>query len=139
MTLSGFRSLSEVERILQFKHRELVDIALELRNIVVKVTPSATERINFRGLTYYDLKKGGPVKGGICGIEIRDTCVRLSFIHGVFLDDPNSLLEGDRLYKRYYEISSYDDALWDDIEKLIVASARFDCTKIDQLLSSREI
>jgi hypothetical protein len=131
MTLSRFCNLSEVESVLRFKPRELVDVVLEIRNIVAKVAPSATERIHSRGLTYYDAEKGGTVKGGICGIEIRDSTVRVSFAHGVFLDDPKSLLKGDRLYMRYFEISSFYDALWDDIEKLIKASAKFDCTKLD--------
>jgi hypothetical protein len=139
MTLSRFHSLSEVESVLKFKPPELVDIALELRNIVGRVTPLATERISFKGLTYYDHERGGPVKGGICGIEVRDKCVRLSFVHGVFLDDPKSLLEGDRLYMRYLEISSFEDASWEDIERLIQTSAKFDCTKLDLSWSSREI
>jgi len=35
---------------------------------------------------------------------------------GVFLDDPKSLLMGDRLYMRHMDISSFDDAPWKDIE-----------------------
>jgi hypothetical protein len=131
MNSSRFHTLSEVERVLRFQPREWVDVLLEVRNIVAKVAPTATERINAKGLTFYDAEKGGPVKGGICGVEIRDNCVRVSFAHGVFLDDPKSLLKGDRLYMRFLEISSFDDALWIDIEKLIQASARFDCTKLE--------
>ena len=65
--------------------------------------------------------------------------MRLSFGHGVFLDNPKSLPEGDQLYMGFLEISSFEDASWEDIEMLIEASARFDCTKLDLLWFSREV
>jgi hypothetical protein len=52
--------------------------------------------------------------------------VRLAFIHGAFLPDPKGLLKGDRQYKRYVKITSFDQAPWDDLQDLIAASARFD-------------
>jgi len=63
----------------------------------MRVNPMATERIHSRGLTFYDPDKGGTIKGGICFVDIRDDYVRLRFGLGVFLDDPKSLLTGDRL------------------------------------------
>jgi len=89
----------------------------------MKVSPFATERIHPRGLTFYDPDKGGTIKGGICFVDIRDEFVRLRFGLGVFLDDPKSLLTGDRLAMRYMDISSFDNAPWKDIEALIHASA----------------
>jgi len=46
MNLSGFDSLYEVEGVLGFEPRGWVDIALERRNIMGRVAPSATKRIN---------------------------------------------------------------------------------------------
>jgi hypothetical protein len=83
----------------------LVDLLLEIRSIVVRVNPSATDRISSRGLTFYDADKGGTIKGGICFVDIRDDGVRIHFGLGAFLDDPKSLLRGDRLYMRYMDIS----------------------------------
>lgn len=131
MTHSRFHSLSEVERILRYKPRELVDVLLEIRNIVARIAPEATERIRAEGFTYYFSERGGPVKAGICGVVIRDDRVRISFAHGVFLDDPMALLRGDRLYMRFHDIKSYDNAPWDDIENLIRSSAEFDPAKLD--------
>ncbi len=126
MTQSRFHSLAEVERALRFQRPDLVDLVLEIRNIVVKVNPSATERISSSGLTFYDANKGGTIKGGICFVDIREDDVRLRFGLGAFLDDPKSLLSGDRLYMRHMDIASFDEAPWTDIEALIRASANLD-------------
>ena len=123
MMKSHFHSLAEVENAFRFQPPDLVDLLLEIRNIVMKVNPSATERIHPRGITFYDPAKGGTITGGICFVEIYDEFVRLRFGLGVFLEDPKSLLIGGRLYMRHMDISSFDDAPWQDIEALIHASA----------------
>ena len=131
MTQSHFHSLSDVESALRFHRPDLVDLLLEIRSIVVRVNPSATERINSRGLTFYDANKGGTIKGGICFVDILNDHVRLRFGLGAFLDDPKSLLAGDRLYMRHLDISSFDDAPWTDIEALIQASANLDSSELN--------
>jgi hypothetical protein len=123
MTRSRFHSLAEVEKAFRFERPDLVDVLIEIRNIVMRVNPLATERIHSRGITFYDPDKGGTIKGGICFVDILDDYVRLRFGLGVFLDDPKSLLTGGRLYMRHMDISSFDDAPWKDIEALIRASA----------------
>lgn len=119
-------SLSDVENAFRFQRQDLVDLLLEIRNIVAKVNPTATERIGSRGLTFYDADKGGTIKGGICFVDIQENHVRLRFGLGAFLDDPKSLLSGSQLYMRYLDISSFDDAPWTDIETFIKASANLD-------------
>ena len=116
---SGYLSIAEVERFLAFYPPDLRDIALELRNIVFSVCPSATERILWGGLSYHDSAKGGPVKGAICQIEIKKHRVHLGFIHGACLHDRDSLLTGERLSKRYLVIDFYDTAPWTAIRELI--------------------
>jgi hypothetical protein len=123
MTNSRFHSLAEVEKTFSFQRPDLVDILIEIRNIVRRVNPLATERIHPHGITFYDPQKGGTIKGGICFVDILEEYVRLRFGLGVFLDDPKSLLTGGRLYMRHMDISSFDDAPWEDIESLIRASA----------------
>ncbi|MBI9045244.1 MAG: DUF1801 domain-containing protein [Anaerolineaceae bacterium] len=126
MNKSRINALSDVERALRFQPQDLVNVLLEIRNIVMSMNPSATERINSRGLTFFDAEKGGTIKGGICFVDIQGDHVRLRFGLGSFLDDPKSLLSGDQLHMRYLDISSYDDAPWADIEALIQASANLD-------------
>jgi hypothetical protein len=52
--------------------------------------------------------------------------IRLAFIHGTFLPDPKSLLQGDRQYKRYVKIAALGQAPWDGLQDLITDSANFD-------------
>jgi hypothetical protein len=66
------------------------------------------------------------VRAGVCQIEIRPDHVRLAFIHGAFLPDPEGLLEGEPRYKKYVRIECYEDASWDVLEALIRASAAYD-------------
>ncbi len=130
MSRGEFLSLLEVERFLQHKPMHLRDIALELRNLVASIAPQASERILWKGLSYYDRDRGGPVKAGICQIEIHRDHVRLSFIHGAFLDDPQHRLEGARLAKRYVRLKSFEDVPWEYLRLLIKTSAVFDPTSI---------
>jgi hypothetical protein len=131
MTKSRFRSLSEIESALKFQRQDLVDLMLEIRSIVARVNPLATERLSSGGLTFYDADKGGTIKGGICFVDILDGHVRLRFGLGAFLNDPKSLLAGDQLYMRYMDISSFDEAPWTDIEALIHASNNLDSSVLN--------
>ena len=122
----SFHSTHEIERFLDRKPASLRDIVFELRNLVAEIAPDATEKILWGGLSYYDASRGGPVKGGICQIEIHEDHVRLSFIHGAFIADPHGLLQGERKAKRYVRLESYESAPWEALGELVQASAKFD-------------
>jgi len=115
-----------IEKRLQQISPELRDIVLEIRNIVASVAPQATERQHSRGFSYYDKDRGGPVSAGICQIGIFNDHIRLGFIHGAFLPDPHGLLVGEPKYKKHVRIYNYEQAPWDYLRQLIVASSRFD-------------
>lgn len=106
--------------------RPLFDVVVELRNLVQQIAPDATEVIRREGLVYYRSERGGPVSAGICQIIIKPDHIRLAFNHGVFLPDPDGLLEGDRLVKRFIRVRDYDSAPWESLKTLIEASSRFD-------------
>ncbi len=126
MGASRFLSNIEIERFLSFTRPEVRDIALELRSLVSTVCPNATERILWGGLSYHDAAKGGPVKGAICQIELDRDHVQISFIHGVRLSDPDSMLLGNQLSKRHLPIVSYENAPWDSIRGFIEEAAALD-------------
>jgi hypothetical protein len=126
MTCCGFFPPLTAERLLQRFPQHLTDLALELRGMVVREAPYATERALRRGFGYHHQAKGGPVAAGICLIEIWSDHVRLAFIHGAFLDDPAGLLQGKARYKKYVRLTSYDKAPWDALRELIRAAAAFD-------------
>ncbi len=125
-------SLTEVQHFLERTKPEFRDIVLELRNVIAEVAPGATEIILWRGLTYYDESRGGPVSGGICQIGIHKDHVRLAFIHGAFIADPEKLLQGKGVAKRFVVIRAFEEVPWEDLRNLIVASSRFDPYSLKQ-------
>jgi hypothetical protein len=124
--------IRQVERILEFSNQDHKDIVLELRNLVAEIAPDATEVTHSRGLTYYFAKKGGPVSAGICQIGIYPDHIRLAFNHGAFLPDPQGLLEGTCLAKRFMRINSFTLAPWAAIKNLISISSQFDPRTLSQ-------
>jgi len=119
-------STREVEKSLEHIAPELRDIVLEIRNIVAAIAPDATEVKHSKGFSYFDAQRGGPVSAGICQIVIERDYIGLAFIHGAFLPDPRGLLEGEAKAKKFVRIYAYDDAPWDYLRDLIIASSRFD-------------
>ena len=105
---------------------EFLNIILELRNLVVSVAPEATEVFQRNGLSYYFGERGGPLTAGICKIGIKKDHIRLIFLHGVFLPDPDHLLQGNQIAMRHIKITSFQDAPWEELQKLIDLSSRFD-------------
>jgi hypothetical protein len=115
-----------IEKRLELVPPALRDIVLEIRNIVASVAPDATESQHSRGFSYYYKERGGPVSAGICQIAIFRDHIRLGFIHGAFLPDPEGLLVGEPKYKKHVRIYRYEDAPWEYLRGLIQASSRFD-------------
>jgi len=114
-----------IENYLQQVPAELRNIVLEIRNIVASVTPDATESQHSRGFSYYYKERGGPVSAGICQIGIFHDHIRLGFIHGAFLVDPEGLLVGEPKYKKHVRIYHYEEAPWEYLKQLIEDSSRF--------------
>jgi len=105
---------------------DLQEIVLELRNLVAEIAPTATEKTHSKGFSYYFRERGGPVSAGICQISIHPDHVRLGFIHGAFLPDPEGCLVGEPRYKKHLSLYNYADIDWDYCKALIRASAAFD-------------
>jgi len=122
----GLLSTAEIDRLVAFLPENLTEIARELKNLVVSVCPQVTERILWGALSYHDESKGGPIKGGVCQIEIQRDHVRLSFVHGARLRDPKHLLHGDRLSKRHVVLKSYDLVPWSAVLGLVQEAASLD-------------
>jgi hypothetical protein len=119
-------ALHDIETFLNSTPDPLRDIVLELRNIIFATCDDAVEVIRWGGLSYFHAGRGGLVSAGICQIGIHEDHVRLAFIHGAYLPDPQGLLEGDRKAKRFVKITSFDNAPWADLEELVRVSAQFD-------------
>ncbi len=116
----------QIESFLHHTPVPMQDIVLELRNLIAEVASDAMEVVRWGGLSYFHEGRGGIVSAGICQIGLHENHVRLGFIHGAFLPDPNRLLSGTQKAKRFVRIETYEDAPWDDLKELIAASAKFD-------------
>jgi len=110
---------SEVRRFLASVSPKLRDTVDALRDAVRRVVPDAEETVLWGGLSYHSPWVGGRVKGAICQISVKGSNVRLEFIHGIRLADPDGLLEGDRLSKRYVPVRSVADARRISVARLI--------------------
>jgi hypothetical protein len=116
----------EILHMLHVLPLELSELALELRSLILNLVPDATEHVHRKGFTYFFSERGGPVSAGICQIGLHPDHVRLAFIHGVFLPDPERLLQGPAEYKRFVKLHSRKEVRRDVLADLILASARFD-------------
>jgi len=119
-------SIHEVDTVLQRVEPRLRDIVFELRNLVAEAEPQANEIIHWFGLSYCQPGYTQPVSRGICQIWLQPDHIQVAFLQGAFLPDPQHLLTGDRIAKRFLRIYSYEEAPWDDLKALIDAAARYD-------------
>lgn len=121
--------IHEIQQFLIYTPPEQADIVLELRNLIAKVAPGATEAMHAQrqSLSYYfSANGGGPVSAGICGISLKDNHILLYFPHGAFVPDPQRLLTGNGKAMRHLVLRTYDTVPWDAVRELIREHASFD-------------
>ncbi|HPS42316.1 MAG TPA: DUF1801 domain-containing protein [Anaerolineaceae bacterium] len=125
-------TLSEIHSHYQHLPGDQLDILVEIHNLVAEIAPTATERLDRWGITYYHADRGGPVSAGICQMLVKGDHIHLAFIHGAFLPDPRGLLEGSTFPKRFMRLASYEDTDWDAIRALIEVHSNFDPRTLPQ-------
>lgn len=106
--------------------RDRREVVLALRETVKRIAPNAQESVLWGGLSYHRPRVGGRVKGAVCQINRKRDEVRLEFIHGVRLSDPERILLGDAISKRYVLIRTVQDARDAVIASLIREATRLD-------------
>jgi hypothetical protein len=94
-------------------------IVAALRKVIRQTVPEAEESFLWGGLSYHRPRVGGRVKGAVCQIGVKKGQVRLDFIHGIRLTDPQQLLQGDRKSKRFIPIATLADVERPQIAELI--------------------
>ncbi|MCP4590290.1 MAG: DUF1801 domain-containing protein [bacterium] len=114
---------SEIEEVVGQWPGEAADLAMELREFVLSVSPALAETVAFHALCYCKPDQPyGVIGGNVCMIGQRDGCVRLGFIHGASLPDPAGLLEGTAKAARHIPIRSSKDIRRGAFRKLIRAA-----------------
>ena len=106
---------------------EVCDLALELREFVLKAAPEVDEKIAFHALCYYKSDMPyGVIGGNVCMIGPRNDALHLGFIHGAFLPDPEGLLQGTAKSARHIELRSSKDIRRRAFKALIRAAVEHD-------------
>jgi hypothetical protein len=113
----------DLETFLETLPAPTKQLVLALREVVLRTVPEAEESFVWGGLSYHRLEVGGRVKGAVCQIGVKRGQVRLDFIHGIRLADPQGLLQGDRLSKRFIPIGTIADAERPEVAALIREAA----------------
>ncbi len=104
-------SPSEMRDHLALESGEVCGIVRQLRRVVLKTVPEATEAVKFGALSYFHGDATfGSIGGNICMIDAKRGRVTLSFIRGVELEDPHGLLTGAGKYKRAIVIPNREAA-----------------------------
>jgi len=73
-----------------------------LQQIVKRTIPDAIEKAypGWRGIGY-----SHPLSGYFCGIFPQKDCVKVGFEHGILLDDPHEILNGEGKQVRYLTVT----------------------------------
>ena len=90
-----------------------------LRALVRRTIPRCDETMLWGGISYHRPEIGGRVKGSVCLIGAKRGRVEIGFIHGARLNDPQRLLQGTRLSKRFVPIRSASDIEQPGLAQLI--------------------
>jgi hypothetical protein len=119
-------SAEQIAALLRDCPDELCDLVLELRDLVCRVAAASTEAVKFGCLCYFKPDQPyGVIGGNVCMIGWREDAVRLAFIHGAYLPDPEGLLKGSGKAKRYVEIRSRADIRQPAVTHLIRAALAY--------------
>ena len=117
---------SEIADLIRDWPNEVCDLALELREFVLKVAPEVSETVAFHALCYYKPNQPyGVIGGNVCMIGPRHDALHLGFIHGAMLPDPEGLLQGSAKAARYIALRSSKDIRRRAFKALIRAAVAF--------------
>ena len=119
---------SEFQKIFEHYPGEIQEICLGVRDLVFEVVPTAWERSKMGGVGYFLEEGSSPLKGMICHMTAEYDRVKIGFIFGAFMDDPEGLLEGDQKAKRILMLNDFDCVPWDGLKGLIHSATEVDPT-----------
>ena len=116
----------EFEKIFEHYPDEIQDICWAVRDLVFEVVPTACEWSKMGGVGYFLEENSSSLKGMICHMTADYDRVKIGFIFGAFMDDPEGLLEGNQKAKRFLFLSDYEQIPWERVKGLIGSAAKID-------------
>ncbi|MFY9270127.1 MAG: DUF1801 domain-containing protein [Candidatus Manganitrophaceae bacterium] len=114
-------TITKSEQILEGHTPQIRALAERLRRLVIETVPNAVETAYpvWHGIGYRHLESGY-----FCGIFPHKNGVKLGFEYGVFLPDPEGLLQGSGKQVRYIVIKEKKEIRVGAIKRLIRAAIR---------------
>jgi len=114
--------MDEFPQLLKNNKPEAQQLALDLRKLLMRLIPSAQEKI-YRGWGVADYGTGAGGRG-LISIGPQKGYVNLYFMNGVDLPDPTHLLEGTGKRMRHVKIRKPEDLTDKALQSLIKAAMR---------------
>ena len=112
----------EVSKFLQGYNGEVRDLALRVRELVLKTMPSAQEKV-YTGWQTIGYSHSGGMKSQFCAISPQRDRVNVYFNRGTDLSDPEHLLEGTGKQMRHVKVRTLADAQSKGLRALIKHAA----------------
>ncbi len=113
---------NDVTRFLDGYHADVRDLALKMRETILKSVPNAREKI-YTGWQTIGYSHNGGMKSQFCAISPQRDRVNVYFNRGTDLDDPDHLLEGTGKNMRHVKVRTLKDAQSKALKELIKAVA----------------
>jgi hypothetical protein len=101
-------------------------VVAALRQLIRRAAPDTVETVLWGSLSYHRPSFEGRIKGAVCLITLKPDCVHLGFIHGAVLADPDHLLRGSGIAKRFVPIRDVRDIDANALRALIKAADEYD-------------
>lgn len=112
----------EANKFLQGYDTEVRDLALRVRELVLKTVPTAEEKV-YTGWGTIGYSHRGGMKSQFCAISPQRDRVNVYFNRGAELSDPEHLLEGTGKYMRHVKVRTLKDAQSRGLRQLIQDAA----------------
>ena len=119
---------TEFRQVFERYPEAIQDICWGVRDLVFEVVPDAWERGKMGGIGYFLEERSSPLKGMICHLTADYDEVRIGFIFGAFMDDPEMLLEGEQKAKRFITLDEFGHVPWEGLKGLIRSASEVDPT-----------
>ena len=101
--------MSDVEQFFKKYEPDVRDIALKLREVVLKTVPDATEKL-YTGWSNVGYSHGSGMKSQFCAIAPMKDRVNFYFMRGIDLPDPKAMLEGTGKGMRHVKVRTLKEA-----------------------------
>jgi hypothetical protein len=118
-------SSEELDSFLRCIPPHQTEVVAALRQLIRRAAPDSTETVLWGSLSYHRSRFEGRIKGAVCLITLKPDCVHLGFIHGAALADPDHLLRGSRIAKRFVPIRDVRDIDVNALSALIKAADEY--------------